>query len=173
MKPRRCGKLHGYSSWHPLSHWMVKFHRPNRWSGWAVWSAQASAWGAPGHADCVKPLKEFLMKPIGPSRLKVDVSMLADVKGLEKFPRLAEFFTDPYLELDGSKVAREPGTVYIQPRGGDLQVTLKEPSQSLMMRLTVPSLASMWPTVEAALGDPSSLWEADPWARNRKPKKKK
>lgn len=173
MKPRRCGKLHGFSRWRWCQAWMVMFHRRSRWTGWRAVDVMASLYASSVQKRLTPAVKELLVKRIDPARVKKEVSMLSDLRGFEKFPRLKEFLTDPGLELDGVTELREPGTIYIVPREGVLAVTLKEPSQSLMLRLECPSLAALWPTIEAALDDTGSLWEVDPWARKRKGGKKK
>lgn len=113
------------------------------------------------------------MRKIDSTKIKSGGAALSDLKGLEKLTRLREFLTDTSYELDGKTEEREPGTVYFQCRDGVLLVTLKEPSQALLMRLEASSLAMLWPTIEAALDGGTSLWEGDPWARARRKGKKK
>lgn len=113
------------------------------------------------------------MKRIELKRVKALKSHLTDQAGLEKFPQLKGFLCDTTSEGEGGKQEREAGTIYIRPGGGQLQVTLKEPTQGLLLRVDVPSLLALMGTLEAALGDEGSMWEVDPWAKKRVPKKKK
>lgn len=113
------------------------------------------------------------MKRIQAKQVKAMETHLNDSKGLEKFPQLKGFLSDTHSEGEGGRQERESGTVYFAARGGVLLVTLKEPSQALMLRMEVPSVAMLLPCIEAALGDEGSMWEVDPWARQRRKTKKK
>jgi len=101
----------------------------------------------------------------------VNFGHLMDHSGLEKYPALAGFLHDAFYEGTNPPEDRLPGSVYLVARDGVLQVTLKEPTQGLLLRVEVDSWKSMLVAVEAALTGPASLWQVDPWAR--KPKKKK
>lgn len=118
-------------------------------------------------------LENLLVKKIDPAKVKTLASHLADLKGLEKFPQLTGFLTDPVLEGATGKEPRDGGSIYLQARGGMLLATLKEPSQQMMMKLEVKNLACLWAELEAALGDAGSMWEVDPWATKRLKGKKK
>ena len=171
MKPRRCGRLHGISGWKWLAFWHVRFARKNRWCRWRPYDVMASIYADASRQALAAELKELLVKKIDPRKVKQSESLMTDLKGLEKLPMLKAFLTDPVLETDTATEPREPGTIYIQPRDGELAITLKEPSQALMLRLSAPSIQMVWPAIEAALDDASSLWESDPWAKRRKKKK--
>lgn len=99
------------------------------------------------------------------------VSLLGDLTGLEKLPRLAAFLGDSFYDDEGGPTARDPGSIYLAARDGGLQVTLKEPSQAIMCRLLVPCVAVLWKSVEAVLTDGATVWQRDPWARNAKKKR--
>lgn len=151
----------------------MRFYRKSKWLPWylveACWTApQAKTYRAVGRA-----LEEKLMKPIGGDRVKSQGVWLSDETGLKQFPNLLQFFSDVTLELEGGNALREPGTMFIQPRNGGFIVTLKEPSQAMMLRVEVKCWAALLTTVEAALASTSSLWEVDAWAQKRLPKKRR
>lgn len=100
------------------------------------------------------------------------VGALTDLRGLEKLPNLAKFLTHTWYGDPEAGDERIPGTVYLCVKDGSLAVTLKEPSQRLMLRVEVANLADLYAQIDLVL-DPSagSLWETDPWARSL-PKKK-
>lgn len=172
MKARRCGPLYGRRNYRRFGLFVLHFGRRHKWEGWTVVRLELA------EGDyIVKPaefhqIKELFMRKLSSGQIKKVASMIADLRGFERLPNLRDFLTDPKLELDGVEIEREPGSVYFQARGDVFAVTLKEPSQGLLMRIEVPSIAALLPTIEAALGDSGSMWEADPWAR-KKPKGKK
>lgn len=110
---------------------------------------------------------ESTMRKISVERVKRPEKALADTSGLDKFPQLSSFLSDTFFEPVNGKEAevREPGTIWIGARGGILHVILKEPSQGVMCRLDVPSVASLWKLVESALASEGSMWEADPYGK--------
>jgi len=171
VKPRRCGPMQGYSSWCWFRNWCVRFHRKNRWSPWRPVQVMATMVASDAEANAATALEDILVRRVDPKRVKSAMCLLTSMEGLQKFPMLKAFLTDSVLEYEGGKEAREPGTIYIQPRDGELAVTLKEPTQALLLRLQVPSIAAVWASIEAALDDPAAMWEADPWARRKKKKR--
>lgn len=173
MKARRCGPLRATGRTVVAGQHLVTFRRESKWVAWRVIRVVVSDSRYWHKCTAAPEVEALLVRKIEPSKVKQMSTSLLDLKGLEKFPRLREFLSDPKLELADGVEDREPGSVYFQARGGVLAVTLKEPSQSLMLRFEVPSIAMLFPAMEAALDDATSLWEVDPWARKRKPRGKK
>lgn len=113
------------------------------------------------------------MKKVDHAKVKKVEKHLSSLVGLEKFPQLAHFLSDALYEGGDKPEEREGGSIWLQARGGELQIVLKEPSQGLMMRIAVPSWAALAATLEASLGDAGSMWEVDAYASQRKFKKRK
>jgi len=128
-------------------------------------------WLYPRGNKCVPIDWGVEVKKISKLRVKGVSTHLSDFGGLEKLPQLRAFLADTTLEGEHGPEERLPGSIYIQPRGGKLCVTLKEPSQALMLRAEVERFSVLWPQIEAMLGDEGSMWELDPWAK--KPRKQK
>jgi hypothetical protein len=112
------------------------------------------------------------MKAITAVKDAVTTVHLDSLVGMEKLPHLRAFLTDGFAETKDAKVARLPGAFYVQPRDGELSVTLKEPSSRLMMRISVPDVGALLVGMEAALASPLSMWEQDLWAKEPRPMKK-
>lgn len=117
--------------------------------------------------------EKLIVRRISESQIKKAKSLLSSVTGLEKMPTLLEFLTATTLEGADGATDREPPTIFMLPREGVLQVTLKEPSQRLRLRVDVANPVALWPTLEAALANPGSLWEVDPFAAQKRPGKKR
>lgn len=173
MKVRRCGPVHGYSRWCWVGQLIqVRFYRRSRFTRWfpthvRIMSARFKS------PAMQRDLEALLVKKIDATRIKKMGAHLLDLKGLEKLPQLRDFLVDTELVAASGTEERDSGSVYFSARGGQLQVTLKEPSQAMMMRLECPNIASLWTVIEAALGDEGSMWEVDTWARSRGKRKKK
>lgn len=173
MKARRLGPLSGFSAEVHLPRFRVRFHRRSKWLPWVVVDAEWTSPHAKRYKKVARELRRTIVKPIGGDRVKTQGVWITDDTGLKGFPHLLQFFGDVILEAADGDQPREPGTMFIQPRDGGLQVTLKEPSQAMMLRVFVKSWAALLITVEAALASTSSLWEVDAWARKRLPKKRR
>lgn len=65
---------------------------------------------------------------------------------------------------------RAPGRLFLAPEGGQWVATLKEPTQGLILRVSVQYPAEAWPALEAALRLPAPPWQADPWEKGRRKK---
>lgn len=173
MLKHRCGRLAGRVSGKRVGQFSLDFFRPHKWRGWRVGVIRKLS------ADGTKVLAvedvswSHEMERITAVAQTQKLRHLEDEDGLEKFPRLSSFLADCWYGDPKTKDEREPGSIYLCPRGGVLAVTLKEPSQRLLMRLEVRSLKVLFQTIEASLDPKSgSLWETDPWSRS-KPKKGK
>lgn len=118
-------------------------------------------------------LREMIsLKRINSAAVNKPLGHVICLEGLEKTPCLQSFLVDRYYGDPKDNDERLPGSVYICARDGEFGVTLKEPSQSFMMRLQVASFKLILPTLEAVLADEKkSLWETDPYAR--KPAKRR
>lgn len=171
MRKHRCGPLQGFTSWRWFSHWHIRFHRVNRWAAWRVVDVMESTLCPPDHRGFADELQEILVHKISQDRVKKLDQHLVDEKGREKFPHLVSFLSDAFFISDAGADNREPGTIYIAPRGGVLNVWLKEPSQGLAMHVGVKSIVALLATLEAALGNEGSMWEKDRYASARRKKK--
>lgn len=111
------------------------------------------------------------MKRISDKRVKGNADYLLNKEGLKDFPQLFHFLSDAQY-TDGKDVSeRMPGTWWLSCRNGAIQCVLKEPSQGLILRVEVPSLAALLNTVEAALGSEGSMWEKDQFEPKMKKKR--
>lgn len=171
MQKHRLGPHRGLFQHCRIGHILMIFHRRSRWAAWAVREVQ---WQPVGMQWRKKPPTAWggqTVKKIVLECKAEDMGYLFNPAGLEKFPAILSFLSDRFYVAESSVEPREPGTIYVSVREGQLQVTLKEPSQALLARIAVPSWSHVLPYVEAALNGPASLWESDPW--RKAPRKKK
>lgn len=151
---------------------LLQMVRHDRRRGWVLHDL---FWGGPPTHPSYTPnqLREiFDVQRITQASVNRPLGHVVHLEGLEKTPALASFLTDRYYGDPKDNDERLPGSVYICARDGEFGVTLKEPSQSFMMRIQVTTFKLIVPTLEAVLADTGkSLWETDPYAR--KPAKRR
>jgi hypothetical protein len=161
MRRHRLGPHRGFTRWAAVGWVHVLFFRRSRWVPWRPVELMRGLL-APARFRFSRQLTESLIvKAIDPMKVSKAKSHLASSIGLEKMPSIAEYLTSVTLDSAAGSVDREPPVIVIVVRDGVLQVTLKEPSQRLKLRVEVASPAAFWPTLEAALSNPSSMWEVD------------
>jgi hypothetical protein len=148
------------------------FYRSSRWKAWRVTDVMSGLWADTCWRNFTGELKELVVKKIEPGRVKALAQHLDITDGLEKHPLLLGFFSDALFQTDAGVEPREAGTMFLMPKGGGFLVILKEPSQGLKLVVEVKSLRALWTTLEAALGSESSMWETDPYATRKRPKRK-
>lgn len=164
MRRHRLGPHRGFTRWGCCGWCHFRFHRRSRWVPWRPVDLMRALW-APACFRLTAQLQEILIvKAIDPAKVSKAKSHLASSIGLEKMPSIAEYLSAVTLDTAAGSVDREPPVIVIVVRDGVMQVTLKEPSQRLKLRVEVASPAAFWPTLEAALSNPSSMWEVDPFA---------
>jgi hypothetical protein len=129
------------------------------------WVVTDLEWAAdrPPSKEEAQTLKELsmAMKPIAAKKIKSATCHLRSNDGKKDFPQLWMFFAEAKLQGADGEQDRQPGTMWVGVRDGALQVVLKEPSQGLILRVEVESVAALLTVVEAALGAEGSMWEAD------------
>lgn len=171
MKARSPGKLYGSGLIHVCKYWDVFYRRRHHSQPWEIHDIQLGV-GQPVHlAQYRLDMKVLYVKEYTDVQKQVTSEWLADLTGMEELPRLRAHFSDTVLEKADGRYERPPGTLWIQPRGKCFQCILKEPAQSLLLRVEVQSLLTLWTELEAALSPGASLWQHDEFAKKLKLKK--
>lgn len=95
----------------------------------------------------------------------------ADPDAFKKSPGTRAFFLSP--QYDGEGGDRLPGRLTLSNDGTRWTASLKEPSSCTQLYLAAQTLSDLWRLVEAALSDDRTPWQADAYAMERRPKKRK
>ncbi len=172
MRRRRLGPHFGRIHNHYWHHWHVFFERRSKFRPWRVIDVQDGPDLEESMIGFAEIWKEILMKKIDVSKVRQVSQYLVDPSGFDKFPQLLGHFNDGLYIGGEQPEVREPGTLFLMPRNGVFLAILKEPSQGLKLVVEVPSLKALWATLEAALGSEGSMWEVDPYAIKKRPKRK-
>lgn len=90
-------------------------------------------------------------------------------KLLLRFPHLLAFLSATAYD---DAAPRRPGWVTVKTEGASWKIQAKDPDSGMQLQVTAQSLDDAITGLNLLLGSEDAPWEVDPWARERKAKKK-
>ena len=91
-----------------------------------------------------------------------------DPEAFAKAPLTRSFLLDTSYE--GTDDERQTGYIVLRAQETRWTMTLKDPSSCLQFFVGAPTLKDLWKLVETVLGDPSTPWATDEYAKQRAPR---
>lgn len=143
--------------WYSFCFWGYKFVlRGSEWAGY--WLA---GFGPipPGCSPESVRIKEPYDVPKKPTKTDLSQATKAGEPGktLAKFPTLASYLVD-LVYSDDPETRREPSTLILSYRNGDLHCYLTDPSNSVQVHVVTPTFEELFATLEGLLKSEDVPW---------------